>query len=49
MQLDFNLKICNLGKKTLKQMTHGNKLLDLPLCINNLHAPMPIVKKFKMN
>ncbi len=24
-------------------------LVDLPLCINNLHALMPIIKKFKMN
>jgi hypothetical protein len=35
--------------RTLKQVTHGRKLVDLPLCINNLHAPMPTVKKLKMN
>ncbi len=32
-----------------KQVTGGNKLVDLPLCINNFHALMPIIKKFKMN
>ncbi len=35
--------------ETLKQMTHSNKLVDSPLCINDLHAFMPIVKKLKMN
>jgi hypothetical protein len=32
-----------------KQTTCGNKSIDLPLCINNLHVPMAIFKKFKMN
>jgi hypothetical protein len=32
-----------------KKMTHGNKSSDFLLCINDLHALMPIVKKLKMN
>jgi hypothetical protein len=31
--------------ETRKQVTHSNKLVDFPLCINDLHAPMPIVKR----
>jgi hypothetical protein len=36
-------------QETPEQMTCGNKLVDLPLCINNLHALMPIIKKINMN
>jgi len=35
--------------ETLKQVMHSNKLVDFPLCINDLDASMPIVKKLKMN
>jgi hypothetical protein len=51
MELDFNLEFENMkiGQETPKQVTHGNKSIDIPLCINNFHAPMPIVKKLKMN
>jgi hypothetical protein len=31
--------------ETRKQVTHSNKLVDFPLCINDLHAPMPSVKR----
>jgi hypothetical protein len=37
------------AQKIPKRVTHSNKLVDFPLCINDLHAPMPIVKKLKMN
>ncbi len=37
------------GWETPKQVTHGSKSIDFPLCINNLHPPMPIIKKLKMN
>jgi hypothetical protein len=30
-------------------MTHGSISIDLPQCINNFHALMLIVNKFKMN
>jgi len=33
---------------THEQMTHGNKSTKLPDCINDLSAPMSIVKKFKI-
>jgi len=36
------------GQETFKQMTHGNISIELPQCINNLHAFMHIFKKFKM-
>jgi len=36
-------------QETFKQVTHGSILIDLPQCINDLHALMLIVKKFKMN
>jgi hypothetical protein len=51
MELDFNLEFENMkfGQKTPKQVTHGSKSIDLPFCINNFHAPMPIVKKLKIN
>jgi hypothetical protein len=53
MQLDSNLEFefenMKFEHETPKQVTCGNKLVDLPLCINNLHALMPIVKNFKMN
>ncbi len=34
--------------KPFNKMIHGNKLIDFPLCFKDLHAPMSIVKKFKM-
>jgi hypothetical protein len=37
------------GGETFEQMTHGSKSTNLPHCINDLHAPMLIVKKLKMN
>jgi hypothetical protein len=37
------------GQETPEQVTHGNKLTDLPHCINRRHTPMPIIKKLKMN
>jgi hypothetical protein len=36
------------GWETFKQVTHGNISIDLPQCINDLHALMFIVKKLKM-
>jgi hypothetical protein len=47
----WNLKFKNLkfGRETFKQVTHGNISTNLPQCINDLHALMFIVKKFKMN
>jgi hypothetical protein len=51
VELDFNLEFENMkfGQETLKQVAHGSKSIDLPFCIDNFHAPMPIVKKLKMN
>jgi hypothetical protein len=43
----WNLKIWNLGKKTPKQMIDGNKSINLPLCIHNLHTLMFIIKNSK--
>jgi hypothetical protein len=37
------------AQETLKQVTHNSESIDLYHCINDLHAPMFIVKKFKMN
>ncbi len=47
--LIWNLKFENMKfeHETPKRVTCGNKLVDLPLCINNLHELMPIVKKFR--
>jgi len=53
MQLHFNLEFeiwkYEIWMETIKQLTHGSKLVDLLLCINDLHAPMFIVKGLKMN
>jgi hypothetical protein len=53
MQLDFTLILkfdtMKFGQENPKQMTHGSKSTNLPLCINALHALMPIAKKFKVN
>jgi hypothetical protein len=33
------------GQKIFEQVTHGNKSTNLPDCINDLSAPMSIVKQ----
>jgi hypothetical protein len=38
-----------VNEKPFDKMIHGNKSIDLPLCIKDLDAPMSIVKKLKMN
>jgi hypothetical protein len=45
------LKFKNLkfGQETLLQVIHSSISTDLPQCINDLHALILIVKKFKMN
>jgi hypothetical protein len=47
MQLNFNLKFENMkfGWETFEQVAHGRLSTNIPHCINNLHAPMPNVKK----
>jgi hypothetical protein len=51
MQLDFNLKFENIkfGSETFEQVAHGSLSTNIPHCINNPHAPIPDVKKLKMN
>jgi hypothetical protein len=38
-----------IWQETFKQMTHGSKSTNLHHCINDLHAPMLIVKKLDIN
>lgn len=49
--LTWNLKFENMRfvHETLKQVTCASKSIDLPLCINDPHIFVPIVKKFKMD
>jgi hypothetical protein len=45
----FQFKDLKFGWETFKQETHANISINVPQCINDLHALMFIVKKFKMN
>jgi len=38
-----------LGEKTFEQVTHGNKSINPPQYMNDLHAPMPNVMKLTLN
>jgi hypothetical protein len=38
-----------IGQETLMQMTNHDSSTYFPLCINDFHAFVPIINKFKMN
>jgi hypothetical protein len=37
------------GQETFKKMTNDNSLTYFPLCINDFHALVFVIKKIKMN